>query len=85
MYLQYKQENGGGAPVASPMPQSDSKIWREKESVFFSQEGLTFYGVTPSSFMEEGRCPLFMGSIRFLSEMEGEGGALFACYDLFFP
>ena len=56
-----------------------------KEFVFFSQESLTFYGVTPSSFMEEGFCPLFMGSRRFPSETEGEGGALLACYDLFFP
>ena len=35
--------------------------------------------------MEEGRCPLFMGSRRFPYETEGEGGALFACYDMFFP
>ena len=35
--------------------------------------------------MEEGRCPLFMGSKRFPSEKKGESGALFVCYDLFFP
>ena len=85
MYLQNKQENISGAPIASPMPKLDSKIWKEKESIFFSQECLTFYGVTLSSFMEEGRCPLFMGSKRFPSETEGEGDTLFACYDLFFP
>ena len=85
MYLQNKQENGGGASVASLMPKSEKGIWRVKEFVFFSQECLTFYGVTPSSFMEEGRYPLFRRSRRFPSEMEGEGGALFACYGLFFP
>ena len=35
--------------------------------------------------MKEGHCPLFMGSRRFPSETKGEGGALFAYYDLFFP
>ena len=35
--------------------------------------------------MEEGGGPLFMRSRWFLSETEGEGGALFARYDLFFP
>ena len=35
--------------------------------------------------MEEGRCPLYMVSRRFPSETEGEGGVLFAFYDMFFP
>ena len=84
MYLQNKQENGCGLPVASPMPKSDQENWRVKISIFFSPECLTFYGVTPFSFMEEGRCSLFMRSRRFPSETEREGGALFTCYDLFF-
>ena len=62
------------------MTKSDMGIWRVKEFVIFSQECLTFYGVTPSSFMEDGRSPLFMESKRFPSETEGEGGSLFACY-----
>ena len=56
-----------------------------KESVFFSQECRTFFGAIPSSFMEEGGGLLFMGSSRFPSKMKGEGGTLFARYDLFFP
>ena len=35
--------------------------------------------------MEEGRCPLFMGSRRFPSKTEGKGDALVACYDMLFP
>ena len=35
--------------------------------------------------MDEGRCPLFMGGRQFPSETEGEGDALFACDDMFFP
>ena len=35
--------------------------------------------------MEEGGGPLLMGSRLFPSEKEGEGGTLFARYDLFFP
>ena len=35
--------------------------------------------------MEEGRCLLFKESRRFSSKTEGKGGALFACYDMFFP
>ena len=35
--------------------------------------------------MEEGHCPLYMGSRQFPSKTEGEGGTLFAYYDLFFP
>ena len=62
MYLQNKQENDGDAPAASPMLKSDQGIERVKESVFFSQECLTFFGVLPSFFMEEGGGPLFMGS-----------------------
>ena len=61
------------------------KSGERKESVFFSQECLTFYDATPSSFIQEGHCSLFMGSKRFPLETKGEGGALFACYDLFFP
>ena len=34
--------------------------------------------------MEEGCCPLYMGSRRCPSETEGEGGALFTFYDMFF-
>ena len=85
MYLQNKQESGGGAPVASPMPKSDSETWREKRICIFQSRVSYLHGVTLSSFMEEGRCPLFMGSRRFPFEMEGEGSALFACYDPFFP
>ena len=62
MNLQNKQENGGGVPAASPMPKLNQGIWRVKGSVFFSQECLTLFGVIPSSFMEEGGGPLFMGS-----------------------
>ena len=85
MYLQNKQENGGGALVVSLMPKSNQGIWRVKEFVVFSQECLTFFDVTTSSFMEEGCCLLFMGSKRFPSETNGEGGALFTCHNLFFP
>ena len=53
MYLQNKQENGGGALAASPMPKSDQGIWRVKESVFFNKECRTFLVVIPPSFMEE--------------------------------
>ena len=62
MYLQNKQENGGGAPAASLMPKSDKGIWRVKESVFFSKECRTFFGVIPSFFIEKGGGPLFMRS-----------------------
>ena len=65
MYQQNKQENGGGAPVASLVPKSGLEIYREKSIYIFHQEYLTFYGVTPSLFSEEGRCPLYMGSRRF--------------------
>ena len=85
MYLQNKKENGGGAPVPSPMPKSDLFLLKEKSICIFNQEYLTLYGVTPSSFMEVGSCPLYMGIKRFPSETEGEGGALLACYDMFFP
>ena len=85
IYLQNKQENGGGASVVSPMPKSDLFSSREKSISVFSQECLTFYGVLPSSFMEEGSCPLYMGIRRFLSETEGECGVLFKYHDLFFP
>ena len=85
MYLQNKQENGGGAPAASPMPKLDQGIWRVNESVFLSKECRPFFGVILSSFMEEGGGPLFMGSRCFPSEMEGEGGTLFPRYDMFFP
>ena len=54
-----------------------------KESIFFSQECRTFFGVIPSSFIEEGGGSFFMESRRFPSETEGEGDTLFACYDLF--
>ena len=62
MYLQNKQENSGGASIASPMAKSNQGIWRVKESIFFSQECHTFFGFIPSSFMKEGGGPLFMGS-----------------------
>ena len=61
IYLQNKQENGGGAPAASPMPKSDQGIWRVKESVFLSKECCPFFGVIPSSFMEERGGSFFMG------------------------
>ena len=63
MYMQNKQDNGGGVPVASPMLKSDSEIWREKESIFFSQESLTFYGVIPSSLWR-------MAVVRFSWEVD---------------
>ena len=62
MYLQNKQENGGGAPAASPMPKSGQEIWRMKGSVFFSQESRTFLVVIPPSFMEEEDDPIYMES-----------------------
>ena len=62
MYLQNKQENGGGAPTASPMPKSDQEIYRVKESVFFSKECHTFLVVIPPSFMEEEDDLIFMES-----------------------
>ena len=83
IYLQNKQENGGGAPVVSLMLKSDLLSSREKSISVFSQECLTFYSVPPSFFMEEGSCSLYMGSRRFPSETKGEGGTLLTCYDLF--
>ena len=62
MYLQNKQENGGGALTSSPMPKSDQGIWRVKESVFFSKECRTFLIVIPPSFMEEEDDPISMES-----------------------
>ena len=53
MYLQNKQENGGGPPIASPMPKSDQGIRRVKESVFYSKECHTSFVVIPPFFMEE--------------------------------
>ena len=85
MYLQNEQENGGGALIASTMPKSGLEIYREKSIRLFSQESLTFYCVIPFVFMEEGRCPLYMGSRRFPSETEGVSGTLFAFYDFLFP
>ena len=78
MYLQNKQENGGGAPIASPMPKSDQGIKRVKESIFFSKECRTFLVVIPPSFMEEEDDPISM-------EIDGRGKrAFFACHGLFF-
>ena len=62
MYLQNKQENGSGAPAASPMPKSDQGIWRVKESVFFSKECRTFLVVIHPFFMEEEDDPISMES-----------------------
>ena len=62
MYLQNKQENGGGAPAASPMPKSDEGIWRVKKSVFFNKECHTFLIVIPSSFVGEEDDPISMES-----------------------
>ena len=62
MYLQNKQENGGGASAASPMPKSDQGIWRVKEYVFFSQVCHTFFGLIPPSFMEEEDDPISIES-----------------------
>ena len=62
MYLQNKQENGGGAPAASMMPKSDHGISRVKESVFFSKECRTFLVVILPSFMEEEGDPIYMES-----------------------
>ena len=59
---QYKQENDDGASVASSIFKSDQEIWRVKESVFLCKECHTFFGVIPSSFMEEEVGPLFMES-----------------------
>ena len=74
MYLQNNQENGGGAPSASPMPKSNQGIWRVKESIFFSEESRTFLVVIPPSFMEEEDDPISMESRRFPSKTEGERG-----------
>ena len=62
MYLQNKQENGGGASTASPMPKSYQGIWRVKELVFFSKEYRTFLVVIPPSFMGEEDDPISMES-----------------------
>ena len=62
MYLQNKQENGGGASAASPMPKSNQGIWRVKESVFFSKEYCTFIAVIFPSFMGEEDDPISMES-----------------------
>ena len=62
MYLQNKQENGGGAPIASSMPKSDQGIWRVKESILFSKECHTFLVVIPPSFMGEKDDPISMES-----------------------
>ena len=62
MYLQNKQENDGDAPAASLVLKSDQGIWREKESIFFSQECLTFFSLIPLSFMEEEDDPISMES-----------------------
>ena len=86
MYLQNKQENEGGAPIASPIPKSNQGIWRVKEFVCFPIKNVLPSMVSPPLLLwRRGRCPLFMGSRRFTSKMEGEGDALFACYDLIFP
>ena len=47
MYLQNKQENGSGVPVVTPMPKSYLLLVEREINVFFSQDCLTFYGVTP--------------------------------------
>ena len=62
MYLQNEQENGGGAPAASPMAKSDQGIWRVRESVLFNIECRTFLLVIPPSFMEEEDDPISMES-----------------------
>ena len=62
MYLQNKQENDSDAPAASPMPKSDQRIWRVKESVFFSKECCTLLVVIPPFFMEEEDDLIFMES-----------------------
>ena len=62
MYLQNKQENDGGAPATSPMFKSDQRIWRVKESIFFSQERLNFFGLIPPSFIEEEDDPISLES-----------------------
>ena len=74
MYLQNKQENDSGAPVASLMPKSGPRIRRVKESVFFSKECRTFLVVVPPSFMEEEDDSIFMESELFPSKTEGERG-----------
>ena len=53
MYVQNKQENCGGASVATPMPKSDQGIKQVKESVFFSKECRTSFVVISHSFMDE--------------------------------
>ena len=62
MYMQNKQEKGGGAPAASPTPKSDQGIRRVKESIFFSKECRTSFVVIPPSFMEEEDDLIFMES-----------------------
>ena len=50
-------------PVASPMPKSDQGAWKMEElASFFRKECLPFFGVIPSSFMEETGGPFFRGS-----------------------
>ena len=61
MYLQNEQENGGGAPAASPMAKSDQGIWRVRESVLFNKECHIFLVVIPP-FMEEEDDPISMES-----------------------
>ena len=59
-------------PAASPMPKSDQGIWRVKELVFFNQVCHTFFGVIPSSFMEEGGGPLSWEVDDFLPKRKGK-------------
>ena len=84
MYLQIKQENGGGALAASPMPKSDQGNLESKKISLFQSRMSYLLWCHLLLLMEEGRCLLFMGGRRFPSETEGECGALFACDDLFF-
>ena len=62
MYLQNKQENGGGVPAISSIPNSDQGIWRVKESVFFSEECRTFLIMILPSFIEEEDDPISIES-----------------------
>ena len=71
MYLQNKQENGGVAPVASPMPKLVLEIWREKRILIFQSRVSYLVRYHPLFFMEEGRCPLSLEVDDFLLKRKG--------------
>ena len=78
MYLQNKQENGGGVLAASSIPKLDQGIWRVKESVFFNKECRTSLIAIPPSFIGEEDDPIFMEIGDFLPKRKGKEGVLCA-------